>query len=126
DDDEDRYLLNYSFTEIGLDENVKFFGDSLQFIKYVELISSLNVKPSLIIMDYKIPYMNGKALVEYLKSKSGFKEVPVVILTHALADDIKEKLLDMGVAACYVKGVNYEQLTDELREIVKYAVIEPR
>ena len=81
DDDEDRYLLNHSFIEIELDDNVKFFGDALQFIKYTELISSLNVKPSLIILDYKMPYMSGKAVLTYLKSSEFFREVPVVILS---------------------------------------------
>ncbi|MGN6402626.1 MAG: response regulator [Flavisolibacter sp.] len=123
DDDDDRYLLHYSFAEMGLDDNVKFFGDALQFIKYTELISSLNVKPSLIILDYKMPYMNGKAVVSYLKSNSFFKEVPVIILSHELTDDVKNKLFDLGVTACYQKGLSYEELATELKEIIKYAVV---
>ena len=94
DDDEDRYLLHYSFAEIGLDDNVKFFGDALQFIKYTELISSLNVKPSLIILDYKMPYMNGKAVVNYLKSNAFYKEIPVIILSNLLSEDFLNKLLN--------------------------------
>lgn len=122
DDDDDRYLLHYSFTEIGLEDHVKFFGDALQFIKYTELISSLNVKPSLIILDYKMPYMNGKAVVNYLKSNSFYKEVPVVILTNSLSEEVKNKLFDLGVTACYKKGLNYEDLVMDLKEIVKFAV----
>jgi len=121
DDNEDRYLLHYSFNEIGLDENVKFFGDALQFIKYTELISSLNVKPSLIILDYKMPYMNGKAVVNYLKSNVFYKEIPVVILTSELSDETRNKLFDLGVTACYEKGLNYEELIADLREILKFA-----
>jgi CheY-like chemotaxis protein len=123
DDDEDRYLLHSSFAEMGLDDNVKFFGDALQFIKYTEMISSLNVKRSLIILDYKLPYMNGKAVVNYLKSNSFFKEVPVVILSSTVSEDIKTKLFDLGVTACYVKGDNYEELTRDLKEVVKFAVM---
>ena len=122
DDDDDRYLLNCCFTEVGLDENVKFFGDSMQFIKYTDLISSLNVRPSLIILDYKMPYMNGKALVNYLKAKPEFTSIPIVILTHELPDDTKEKLFELGVTACYQKGSGYEDLVKEVREIVKIAL----
>ena len=122
DDDEDRYLLNCSFTEIGLDDNVKFFGDALQFIKYTELISSLNVKPSLIILDYKMPYMNGKAVVNYLKSKPETESIPVAILSGStLTDDIKAKLHELGVSACFEKGDDASQLSNGLREIVKLA-----
>ncbi|MGZ3957983.1 MAG: response regulator [Flavisolibacter sp.] len=121
DDDDDRYLLHYSFAEIGLEDHVKFFGDALQFIKYTELISSLNVKPSLIILDYRMPYMNGKAVVNYLKSNAFYKEVPVVILTQSLSEEIKAKLFDLGVTACYEKGKHYEELVVDLKEIVKFA-----
>jgi CheY-like chemotaxis protein len=123
DDDEDRYLLHYSFAEMGLDDNVKFFGDALQFIKYTELISSLNVKPSLIILDYKMPYMNGKAVVNYLKSNAFFKEIPVVILSNAITEETRNKLFDLGVTACYQKGENYPELSRDLKEVVKFAVM---
>ena len=125
DDNEDRYLLHCSFAEMGLDDNVKFFGDALQFIKYTELISSLNVKPSLVILDYKMPYMNGKAVVNYLKSNLFFKDIPVVILTENLSDDIKSKLSELGVTACYQKG-DYQDLTRDLKEVVKFAVVEDK
>ena len=121
DDDEDRYLLNHSFIEIELDDNVKFFGDALQFIKYTELISSLNVKPSLIILDYKMPYMSGKAVLTYLKSNEFFREVPVVILSSCLNEETNAKLFELGVSACYQKGSEFKVLIDDLREIVKYA-----
>jgi CheY-like chemotaxis protein len=121
DDDEDRYLLNHSFIEIELDDNVKFFGDALQFIKYTELISSLNVKPSLIILDYKMPYMSGKAVLTYLKSNEFFREVPVVILSSCLNEETKAKLFELGVSACYQKGSEFRTLIEDLREIVKYA-----
>jgi CheY-like chemotaxis protein len=122
DDDEDRYLVNHCFTEMGLDENVKFFGDALQFIRYTELIGSLNVRPSLIIMDYKMPYMNGKAVVNYLKSNSPFRDTPVVILSSTLTNDVREKLFDLGVSACYDKGAGYDELSARLHEMVKLAL----
>ena len=121
DDDEDRYLLHYSFAEMGLDDNVKFFGDALQFIKYTELICSLNVKPSLIILDYKMPYMNGKALVNYLKSNAYFKEIPLIVLSASLTDDTRKKLFELGVNGCYNKAENYPEVISELTEIVKIA-----
>jgi len=121
DDDEDRYLLNHSFIEIELDDNVKFFGDALQFIKYTELISSLNVKPSLIILDNKMPYMSGKAVLNYLQSNEFFREVTVVILSSCLNEETKAKLFELGVSACYQKGNEFRTLIEDLREIVKYA-----
>lgn len=121
DDNEDRYLLNCSFIDLGLADNVKFFGDALQFIKYTELISSLNVKPSLIVLDYKMPYMNGKAVVDYLKSKPETESIPVVILSGALSEDTKTKLQQLGVSACFEKGEDAEQLSNGLREIMKWA-----
>lgn len=122
DDEEDRYLFNYCFTELGLQDNIKFFSDALQFVKYAEMISSLNVKPSLIILDYKMPGMNGNAVVDYLKNKKEFTHTPLVILTNTISDEKKTALLERGVVACYKKGMNYEELKQELKEIVSYAL----
>ena len=121
DDDEDRYLLHYCFSELGLDENVKFFSDSIQFIRYTELIGSLNVKPSLVILDHKVPYMSGKALINYLKSNSPFGDIPVVVLSANLPPETQEKLFGLGVTACHLKGPESASLLPELKEIMKYA-----
>ena len=122
DDDDDRYLLHCCFSEIGLDDNVKFFGDSQQFMKYTELIGSLNVNLSLIILDYKMPYMNGKALINYLKAQSSFKEVPIIILTNSLNNENREKLMELGVTACHQKGLNHQEQIAAIKEIVKFVV----
>ena len=122
DDEEDRYLFNYCFTELGLQDNVRFFSDALQFVKYADMISSLNVKPSLIILDYKMPGMNGNAVVDYLKNKIEFESTPLVILTNVLSEEKRTSLLERGVSACYKKGMNYEELKEELKEIVGLAL----
>jgi CheY-like chemotaxis protein len=122
EDEESRYLLNHSFAELGMEANVKFFGDALQFIRYTELIASLNVKPSLIILDYKMPYMSGKAVVSYLKESSPFREIPVVTLSGPLPAETEERLFGLGITACYLRGDSQESLTVELREILKLAL----
>lgn len=122
DDEEDRYLFNYCFTEMGLQDNIKFFSDALQFVKYAEMISSLNVKPSLIILDYKMPGMNGNAIVDYLKGKKEFESTPLVILSNIISEEKRNSLMERGVNACYKKGMNYDELKAELKEIVEFAL----
>jgi CheY-like chemotaxis protein len=122
DDEEDRYLFNYCFTELGLQDNIKFFSDPVQFVKYAEMISSLNVKPSLIILDYKMPGMNGNAVVDYLKSKTEFENTPLVILSTIISEEKRDSLLRRGVTACYKKGMNYDELKQEIKEIVGFAL----
>jgi CheY-like chemotaxis protein len=122
DDEDDQYLFNLCFRDMGIDHHVRFFSDALQFLKYADLVSSLNARPSLIIIDYKMPGMNGNAVVEYLKGLEAFSEVPLVILTTIISDEKKQRLLKMGVRACYKKGMNYEELMSELKEIVSFAI----
>jgi CheY-like chemotaxis protein len=122
DDEDDQYLFNYCFREMGLSHHVRFFSDAVQFLKYADLISSLSARPSLIILDYKMPGMNGNAVVEYLKGLHEFADVPLVILTTIISEEKKQRLLKMGVRACYKKGMNYQELKAELQEIVGYAI----
>jgi CheY-like chemotaxis protein len=122
DDEDDQYLFNYCFREMGLEHHVRFFSDAMQFLKYADLISSLSARPSLIIIDYKMPGINGNAVVEYLKGIHEFSQVPLVIFTTIISEEKKQRLLKMGVSACYKKGMNYEELKNELKEIVGYAM----
>jgi CheY-like chemotaxis protein len=121
DDDEHRYLLHCCFTELELHHNVKFFEDALQFVTYAKMLSSVNVRPSLFILDYSIPHISGTALVSFLKEDAFLQGVPVVILSNTLTPEIREKMEEVGAAACYQKGGNFQALVSDIREIVAFA-----
>ena len=67
-------------------------------------------KPDIIVTDYQMPGMTGIELVEKLRQRPEFAEIPVIILTakeFAIEDDQKDKL---GIAECLSKPFSPKEL----------------
>ncbi len=53
--------------------------------------------PDIIVVDYMMPQMDGKAFIQRLKSDQQTKEIPVILLTAAGSDDREADLLSLGI-----------------------------
>ena len=51
---------------------------------YKALKTVTNIKPNLVILDYRIPRMNGIELYDHLRELNGFNDVPVIMMSAQL------------------------------------------
>ncbi len=73
--------------------------------------------PSLFIIDYLLPGMNGLQLLDHLQSCKSFKQVPKILMTAArITDDLKLDLQDRNVALLS-KPLDLNELMDYLEYI---------
>lgn len=85
----------------------------------LEFLFSENIKnhPRLILLDIKMPKVNGIEVLQRLKSDPEKKSIPVVVLTSSKEErDIIESYR-LGVNAYIVKPVNFEKFLDAVAEI---------
>ena len=76
--------------------------------------------PSLILLDLKMPRMNGKQVLKEVKGDDEFKSIPVVMLTSSgLESDMKE-CYELGANSYIVKPVTYSDFVKTVREIPEY------
>ena len=75
--------------------------------------------PDLILLDYEMPTMNGKEVLEKLQSDDEFREIPVVFLTSAGSRDIVMELLALKPAGYILKPVEATLLFDRIEQIIK-------
>lgn len=64
--------------------------------------------PSLILLDLKMPKVNGIEVLEKLKSDPVMKKIPVVVLTSSNEDPDIKKCYELGVNSYIVKPVDFE------------------
>ncbi len=76
--------------------------------------------PNLILLDLKMPNMNGKQLLKEVKGDDKLKSIPVVMLTSSgLESDMKE-CYQLGANSYIVKPVTYSEFIKTVKEIPEY------
>ena len=85
--------------------------------------SILNGKfPSLVILDFNMPRINGDRLLSLIKRNENFKDLPVIIYSTYLPIQLREILLSQGALECYVKPTNYATLLDQTKVFKELAL----
>ena len=75
-------------------------------------------KPDLILLDYEMPEMNGKEVLEQIQAEEELCDIPVVFLTSADSREIVLELLMLKPAGYMLKPVETADLLDRLEDIL--------
>ena len=75
--------------------------------------------PDVILMDMRLPTMDGWTAARLLKSKTDTRDIPIIALTaHAMQGD-RDKALDVGCDEYETKPVNLSRLLDKIEALIK-------
>lgn len=121
DDEDDRWIIDKAFLEIGYAGEVKKFMNGKMLFAYLEQIEP-SLYPSLIVLDNTLPELNAEDILTLLKENPVYRSIPVVVYTTSLSPTKEEKLLQKGVYACYKKGEVMEKviaLAKQLKELAE-------
>jgi two-component system, response regulator len=90
--------------------HLKNGADALDFIFAQELYSSRKIEnvPNLILLDLKMPKVNGIQVLQKIKSDERTKKIPVVMLTSSKEDPDIKKCYALGVNGYVVKPVEFD------------------
>ena len=75
-------------------------------------------KVDLIILDLALPAGNGFFVLENLKEVEATRNIPVVVLTCKIGEDLEEKARKMGVVAYIRKPFSPSELLEQVKEIL--------
>lgn len=76
--------------------------------------------PKVILLDLKMPRINGFEVLERLKADERTKMIPVVILTSSKEDPDIEKCYKLGANSYIVKPVDFESFVKSMGELGIY------
>jgi CheY-like chemotaxis protein len=75
--------------------------------------------PDVILMDMRLPTMDGWTAARLLKSETDTRDIPIIALTaHAMQGD-RDKALDAGCDEYETKPVNLSRLLDKIEALIK-------
>lgn len=80
--------------------------------------------PAVILLDIKMPKVDGLEVLRELKSNDRTKAIPIVMLTSSREERDLVESYQLGVNAYVVKPVNFHDFTDAIKEVgVFWAII---
>lgn len=77
-------------------------------------------KPDLILLDLILPKINGFEVLKELKSDSGTKEIPVIVLTNLEGIEDVDKAIELGATTYLVKAqYSLEEVVEKIKKVLK-------
>jgi two-component system response regulator len=93
------------------------FGEGEYADRYIEQ------KPRVILLDLKMPKVNGLEVLRKIRADERTKTIPVVVLTSSKEDPDIKKCYDLGVNSYVVKPVAFDEFQKAISEVGLYWMI---
>ena len=126
DDVDDRFIMHHSFSELKWVEKVKMFSAVEDLLVYLHNLPDESYYPSLIVLDYNMPGMNGAEALRSLKARQQLQHIPVVIYSTSMKPVLSEALKISGALDCFEKGMgakDYLELAKTFKRIAEGDVV---
>jgi CheY-like chemotaxis protein len=128
DDSKDVELTLTALEEYNLANEVVVATDGEQALDYLyyrgHYMRRARENPSVILLDLKLPKVDGLEVLRQMKSDDNLKLIPVVVLTSSREEKDMVTSYKLGVNAYVVKPVDFHEFVNAIKELgVFWAVI---
>jgi two-component system, response regulator len=115
DNPSDAELAIRAFKKNHLAHNIIHLEDGQEALDY--LYNEANELPRVILLDLKMPRMDGIEVLRKLKSDERLKVIPIVMLTSSKEDKDVIESYRLGVNAYIVKPVDFNQFSEAIVQL---------
>jgi CheY-like chemotaxis protein len=128
DDPKDVELTLTALEEYNLANEVVVAADGEQALDYLyyrgNYMRRARENPAVLLLDLKLPKVDGLEVLKQLKSDDNLKLIPVVVLTSSREEKDMVTSYKLGVNAYVVKPVDFHEFVNAIKELgVFWAVI---
>ena len=128
DDPNDVVLIKRAFQKNGLINPLQVVNNGEEAVKYLEGKSPFNDRskfpvPILILLDLKMPKMNGFEFLKWIRNHPVYRKTIVVILTSSKESPDVNLAYELGANSYLVKPVEFNDLIRLIKELHLYWMI---
>lgn len=110
-----RAMLRHVVEGIGPDLHVEDFGDPLEALRRSE-----EWDPDLLLLDYRMPEMDGLEFARRFRRPPAHRDVPIILITVVGDEPVRQAALEAGVIDFLVKPVRPRELRARCRNMLTF------
>jgi two-component system, chemotaxis family, response regulator Rcp1 len=124
DNEGDIILTTEAFKDMQLENKISIVRDGEEALRFLKKQGEHAgaTTPQLVLMDINLPGIDGKQLLNIIKSDDELKEIPVVMLTCSDKDADISDCYDKQVNWYITKPIDYDKYTKVMHEIEAFYV----
>ncbi len=127
DSSTDAEMTMRALKKIGLTNDVVWVKNGQEALDYIFRVGVYSTRstnePKLILLDLKMPKVDGLEVLQKLKSTEETKMIPVVMLTSSAEEQDIVKSYQLGVNSYLVKPVEFDRFVEEVAKAGCYWAI---
>lgn len=120
DDANDIAVAMRAFGRSSLADRVRVLRDGAELVDYLDTHDLRGRPPKLILLDLKMPRMDGRAALRELRSRPATRHTPVVVVSSSDQPSDVRECYDLGANSFLVKQINPYAPGTYLVDTVRY------
>jgi len=80
------------------------------------LIRAKEMKPDLVVLDFRMPFLNGDEVCRQIREDENIKGIPVILMTASTQSTTPENLQNMGATDHLLKPFDPDDLLGKIRK----------
>jgi len=127
DDNKDHAdLIKLSFNSLNISHDILHLNNGKEVLDFFDDLSNSNGEldlPELLVMDLRMPKVNGIEVAKQLKNSDKYSFIPIVILTSSENSSDISEAYNVNVNSYLIKPVEYSELSKLISNIYNYWLV---
>lgn len=120
DDSNDVAVALRAFRRHALEDRVGVLRDGAELVDYMTEIGPSGATPKLILLDLKMPRLDGRTALRELRASDTSRRIPIVIISSSRQREDVRTCYELGANSFVVKQINPQAPGEYLVDVVRY------
>lgn len=117
DDADDIFFLERALKKAGMNFPLRAVWNGREALDYLKGADRFSNRaefpiPTLVLLDLKMPFINGFEVLDWMRSQSSLKDIPVIILTSSAEERDRQRAAELGAKGYFVKPPTRETVME--------------
>ena len=116
DNSNDVTLTIMALKKCGIQNKLAVVLDGQEAVSYL-FSPTLQDKPAIIILDLKLPFIDGLEVLRQIRANENTCHLPVIILSASIDENDRRKSIQLGANDFQCKPINFNEFVELMRQI---------